>query len=109
LSNTRNDLKGHRGEHSFPSARKWNLNAGRYRLREEHRLKEFENRVLRRIIRPKRDAITGKWRKHNEEFNNLCSSPNIIPVFKLRTVRWAGARSTYGREEKCIQGFGGEA
>jgi hypothetical protein len=48
-------------------------------LREEHRLRVFENRVLRRIFGPKRDEVTGDWRRlHNEELNDLYSSPNII-------------------------------
>jgi hypothetical protein len=48
-------------------------------LREEHRLSVFENRVLRRIYGPKRDEVTGEWRKlHNEELHNLYSSPDII-------------------------------
>jgi hypothetical protein len=48
-------------------------------LREEHRLRVFENRVLRRIFGPKRDEVTGEWRKlHNEELRNLCSTPDII-------------------------------
>jgi hypothetical protein len=48
-------------------------------LREEHRLRVFENRVLRRILEPKRDEVTGEWRKlHNEELHNLYSSPDII-------------------------------
>jgi len=47
--------------------------------------------VLRRIFRPRRDAVTGKWRKlHNEELNDLYSSPNIVRVIKSRRMRWAG-------------------
>jgi hypothetical protein len=50
-------------------------------LREEHRLGVFENRVLRRIFGPKRDEATGKWRKlHNEELQDLYSSPSIIRI-----------------------------
>jgi len=52
-------------------------------LREEHRLRVFENRVLRRIFGPKRGKITGEWRKpHNEELNDLVSSPNITRMIK---------------------------
>jgi len=59
-------------------------------LREERRLRVFENRVLRRIFGPKRDEVTGEWRKlHNEEMNNLYS-PNIVRVIKSRRMRWAG-------------------
>jgi hypothetical protein len=54
-------------------------------LRKEHRLKVFENRVLRRIFGPKRHEVTGDWRKlHNEELHNLYSSPNIIRMIKSR-------------------------
>jgi hypothetical protein len=48
-------------------------------LREQHRLRVFENRVLRRIFEPERDEVTGEWRKqHNEEFHDLYSSPSIV-------------------------------
>jgi hypothetical protein len=51
----------------------------------------FENRVLRRIFGPKRDEVTGDWRKlHNEELHNLYSSPNRIRMVKSRRMRWAG-------------------
>jgi hypothetical protein len=54
-----------------------------YNIREEHRLRVFENRVLRRIFRTKRDEVTGDWRKlHTEDLHNLYSSPNIIRVIK---------------------------
>jgi hypothetical protein len=60
-------------------------------LREEHRLRVFENRVLRRICGPKRDEVTGGWRKlHNEELHGLYSSPSIVWVIKARRMRWAG-------------------
>jgi hypothetical protein len=60
-------------------------------LREEHRPRVLENRVLRRIFGPKRDEVTGEWWKlHNEELHILYSSPNIIRQIKLRRLRWAG-------------------
>jgi len=60
-------------------------------LREEHRLRVFENRVLRRIFGPKRDEVTGEWRRlHIEELYNVYSSPNIFQVIKSRSMSWAG-------------------
>jgi hypothetical protein len=57
-------------------------------LREEHRLRVFENRVLSRIFGPKRDEVTGGWRKlHNEELHGLYSSPSIVRVIKTRMMR----------------------
>jgi hypothetical protein len=59
-------------------------------LREESRLRVFENRVLRRVFGPKRDEVTGEWRKpHNEELKDLYSLPNIVRVVKSRRMRWA--------------------
>jgi hypothetical protein len=56
-------------------------------LREAHRLRVFENKVLRRIFRPKRDEATGGWRKlHNEELRDLYSSPSIIRIIKSRRM-----------------------
>jgi hypothetical protein len=57
----------------------------------------FENRVLRRIFVPKRDEVTGEWRKlHNEELHNLYSSPDIIRQIKSRRIRWAGYLARVG-------------
>jgi hypothetical protein len=77
-------------------------------LREERRLRVFENRVLRRIFGPKReDEVTGEWRKlYNEELNDLYSSPTIVRVIKSRMM--GGACSAYGGGEKNVHGFGGE-
>jgi hypothetical protein len=60
-------------------------------VREEHKLRVFENRLLRRLFGPKRNGVTGGWRKlYNEELHNLYSSPSIIRNIKLRSMRWAG-------------------
>ena len=69
-------------------------------LEEERTLRAFENRVLRRILGPKRDEVTGEWRKvHNEGLNDLYSLPNIFRVIQSRRMRWAGhvARIGEGR------------
>ena len=71
-------------------------------MREERRLRVFENRVLRRIFGPKRDEVTGKCRKlHNEELKGLYSSPNIVRVIKSRRIRWAGHVARMGKGEEC--------
>jgi hypothetical protein len=68
-------------------------------LREERKLRVFENRVLRRIFGPRRDEVTGEWRRlHNEEVNDLYSSPNIVWVIKSRRMRWAGHVAHMGEE-----------
>jgi hypothetical protein len=60
-------------------------------LKEDRRLRAFDNRVLRRIFEPKKDDITSEWIKlHNEKLNDLYSSPNIIWVIKSRSKRWVG-------------------
>jgi hypothetical protein len=67
-------------------------------LSEEHRLRFFENRVLRRIFGPKRNEVTGEWRRlHNGELNDLHSSPTIIRVIKSRRMRWAGHVGRMGK------------
>jgi hypothetical protein len=77
-------------------------------LREEHRLRVFENRVLRRIFGPKTDEVTRGWRKlHNEELHNMYSSPSIIRMIKSRRMRWAGQVAQMGRRGMHI-GYRGE-
>jgi hypothetical protein len=74
-------------------------------LRDELRLRMFENRVLRRVFGSKRDEITEKWRKlHNEELSDLYSLPNIVRVVKSIRMRCGACRGW----ERCVQGSDGE-
>jgi hypothetical protein len=73
-------------------------------LREEHKLRVFENRVLRRIFGPEWAGVTGGWRKlHNEELHNLYSSPCIIRVIKSRRMRWAGHVAWMGEKRNVYR------
>jgi hypothetical protein len=79
-------------------------------LREEQRLRVFENRVLRRIFGPNRDEATGEWRRlHNEELNDLYSSPNIIRVIKYRRMTWAGHVACMGEKRGAYRILVGRA
>jgi hypothetical protein len=74
------------------------------KLREEHRLRLFDNRVLSRIFGPKRDEVTGEWTKlHCEELLNLYSTPDIIRQVKSRRMRWAGHVARMGEERKAYK------
>jgi predicted transglutaminase-like protease len=73
-------------------------------FREEHRLRMFENRVLRRIFGPKREGVTGEWRKlHSEKLHNLYLSPNIIRKIKSRRMRWVGHVADMAEERKVYK------
>jgi hypothetical protein len=77
-------------------------------LREEQRPSVFANRVLRKICGSERDEETGDWRKlHNEAYNDMCSSTEIIRLFKSIRIRCPG-HVAYKRQTKCTHGFGGE-
>jgi hypothetical protein len=73
-------------------------------LREEHRLRVFEDRVLRRIFGPERDEVTGEWRTlHSGELRNLCSSPDIIRQMKSRKMKWVGHVALMGEGRNVCQ------
>jgi hypothetical protein len=73
-------------------------------LREEHKLRVFENRVLRRIFVPKCDGVTGRWRKlHNEELHNLYFSPSIIRIIKSMRMKWAGHVARMGEKRNVYR------
>jgi hypothetical protein len=69
-------------------------------------LRGFEDRVLRRIFGPKRDKLTGSWRKlHNEELQNLYSSPNVINIIKSKKMRWVRREERMGKREMSTKFF----
>ena len=73
-------------------------------LREKRKLKVFENTVLRRIFGPRRDEVTGEWRRlYNEELTDLYSSPNIVRVIKSIRTRWAGHVARMGEEREVYR------
>jgi hypothetical protein len=77
---------------------------GALTLREEHRLRVLEKKVLRRIFGPKREEVTGGWRKlHNEELHDLYSSPSIIKIIKSRRMRWAGHVARKGEKRNSYR------
>jgi hypothetical protein len=77
----------------------WSLN-----VKEEHKLRVFLDRVLRRIFVPKRDGVTGGWRNlYNEELQNLYSSPSIIRIIRWRRMRWAGHVARMGEKRNVYR------
>jgi hypothetical protein len=77
-------------------------------LKEEHTLRVFENRVLRKIFGPKREEDRSSRKLHNDELHSLYSSPNVVRVIKSRRMRWSGHGAHMGGGERCSQNFGWE-
>jgi hypothetical protein len=108
MSRTMNQLKRllfctRKGNKSLPvvlyGCETWSLT-----VRDEHRLRVFEYRVLRRIFGPRRDEVKGDWRKlHNEELHNLYCSPNVIRMIKSRRMRWAGHVARMGETRNAYR------
>jgi len=69
---------------------------------EERKLRVFENMMLRRIFKPRRDEVTREWRRLHKELNDLYSSPNIVRVIKSRRMGWAGHVARMGEERGCL-------
>jgi hypothetical protein len=78
-------------------------------LREEYRMRVFENWVLKNVFGPNRDEVTGDWRKlHKEKRHYFYSSPNIIRVIRSRKMTWKGLMTCVGYKRGVYRGFGGE-
>jgi len=78
-------------------------------LREERKLRVFENMVLRRIFGPRKEEVTGEWRRlHKEELNDLYCSPNIALVIKSRRMRWAGHVARMGEDRGVYRALVGK-
>jgi hypothetical protein len=78
-------------------------------LREEHRPRVFENKVLRRLVGPKKDEVTGEWRKlHNEELHDLYSSPSIIRIIKAKRMKWVGHVERMGKKRNAYRLLAGK-
>jgi len=77
-------------------------------LREERKLRLFENRVLRRIFGPRREEVTEEWKSlHNEKLNDMYCLPNSVWVIKSRRMRWAGHVARMGEERGCVESWWG--
>jgi hypothetical protein len=73
-------------------------------VKEEHRLRVYENRVLRRIFGPKRDEVTGEWRKlHNKKLHDLYTLPSIIRIIKSQRMRWVGHVARMGERRSAYR------